>query len=362
MQRALLCLTFLLCFLCGVFAQLRCFDAEFPPVEADPEHSRYYYDVDVLAPAPIEITLVNMEFSSVETDRCKWAGNMDGLELYMNRVLFSYFPVFCSDRSSLLFSVSNLGQDQWGSEPRSPSNDKLRFETQYGRVDMRSGVFSPIQQASRHRNITIRLFSGSARTFMPVPPHALIVRVCLLARDVPADVSDTPYIEVGADENTVYPFSSCIYEVNGRCGAQLGYISTADAGSAVHIKRHGVRNSLSPAYVENGWTLPNDFPSGIRELDTEPHMHVGWNCEFDDVRWSINGSSLRLDDQTRRCRQPAAQSEAFQFGGYASPFVAMVKRPILPHQPKLALAQAVQAWADAGVRIPVISDRLKQKK
>jgi hypothetical protein len=287
--------------------------------------------------------------------------------LYINGVLASYWPTHCSDSSPMLFGVSTNAASHWGSQPRSPYNSDALFETQNGRIDLRTATWAARQKPSRTRTLELQMFSGSELRFMPAqlgaPP--LFVRVCMLARQVPNDwgAAAGQYHEVSPPANTVYPLSSCIYEHAGRCGAQLGYVSTAVDGSPVHLRRHGSHNYLVDSSVENGWTLPDSFPSGLRDPGESPHMHVGWRCEDGEtLRWYLNGTALRLDAQSRRCMSTLytaeeERDERLSFGITPFSIVAAQKPKAQTKESKVSVETAQRYWAFHHVDVPVLSDR-----
>lgn len=348
-------------------AALRCFTAEFGPVAADPSHTSYSYSIDVLAPAPVELAFPLLEFGPVLDNRCSWSGSVDALQITMNGVMVGYWPLSCHEDATLQFGVSTLGPENWGQHVRSPVGGERVFAPQFGRADMRTGTWSTLQAPSRWRNVTVALFSGSERAFMPSlgRPRAaapLVVRTCVLEAELPVDMgAGSGFSEHEFDYPTVMPLASCVYHHAGRCGANLGY--AVAGGGPVAIRRHASQNSLAPAYVENGWKLPELF-EGARLPEQEPHMHVGWPCESGaEVHWRLNGSVLRLGEHSRACALSLYNIEgridAGQFGVSGETVKAAFK-PLTHRQrvQKVEIGVAKQAWAAAGVQYPVVIERL----
>lgn len=358
----------LVCFCAAAPSDVRCFVGQFAPTSSDAPHTRFTYDIDTITPVPIELTLPVLEFSAVLNDRCTWSTRVDALMLNVNGVLASYWPTHCSESSPMLFGVGTNAPMHWGSHPRSPYNSDALYETQNGRIDLRTATWSVLQRPARNRTLELSMFSGSELRFMPAESAAappLYVRVCMLARQVPNDWSAAPgnYHEVSPPGNTVYPLSSCVYEHAGRCGAQLGYVSTALDGSAVVLRRHGSHNYLEPSSVENGWTLPSAFPSGLRDPGVAPHMHAGWRCEDGEtLRWYLNGSVMRINAQSRRCASTVytAEDERYEhlrFG--VTPYsIAALKKPAqVTAEHKVSIETANRYWSLHHVDVPVLAER-----
>lgn len=372
MSRFVVALLLLAALLCAASAAtVRCFVQEALPYAVDAVHTRFSYQIDTLDPEPLELTLPTLEWGPVLDDRCTWSPGHDLLMLFVNDVVAASYPTHCTDGGSLGFGVSTLGDAVWGDVPRSPAFGPHHFAPQNGRIDMRTARLPAMTAGQRLRNITLALWSGSRREFMPGAPQppALVVRVCMLATRVPADWLSTAYTEVPADANTVYPMGSCVYARTGLCGAALGYASTAASGAGVSLRARSSTNHLVPSDAEAGWQLPSLFPAGVRLADSSPGLgdrwYVGWRCDSDAVHWHVNGSRLALDRLSPRCPDTmyaTAVTERAEYGDRLDG-VSPAQQPRLPtHEHKLTIEVARAYWEANAVAQPVLALAVQEEQ
>jgi hypothetical protein len=353
----------------GIVRNVRCFFGEFYPIVYDGDHTAFTYSIDVLTPRPLELTFERIELGPVEEDRCTWPSGLDSLELHQNGGLLGHWPLTCHDRETLSFGIGSLGADVWGDQPRRPVNGKKVFAPQYGAVDMIYGTITTGDAPSRMRNITIKLFSGSKRAFMPSYSASaryapLMVRVCLLDSQVPHDVVGTSYAELPLVEPAVWPIASCILEVPGGCMARLGYAANTNGSTPVHWHHGRIGNQLSPSRVENGWTLPSDFV-GVHMPSDEPIMLPGWMCYNDDqeeVHWHLGASVLRLDATSRRCAGSASAAAELdhEFGYFVDVVAPLEKNLLKDHTYTVKSDVAQRVWAENNIEQPVLSLRTEK--
>lgn len=361
MRRTLLAALLVAC----AYAQASCFLREYEWTRDD--DATWIIDMDAGAPRPLLLELHNIALGAATSNNCAHGAAADYVVLAWDRLPFAQLPVGCSGKHALYFGLSTMGADTWGTEPRSPTDGTV-FAPQMGRTDMTTAAASAAQQPQRFRRLRMWMVSGGDRA----PLEPLLLEACV-AGAAPDDL-DVAARAVGAPR--LLPVASCVHAFGGHCGVDIGWVNMA--GTPIELAAHSDDNRMTPAYVENGWTLPSVFEAGMHAPDSlRPRMHLGWPCDLGaaaavEAKWHLDGRTLHLDAMAQRCTlEVAAPGRALvasetpyerdQLAGWraaadgASIVEAFAEQSERPHVAQTPHETAVENWRKAGVEFPYLS-------
>lgn len=347
------------------YAQASCFLREYEWTRDD--DGTWIIDLDAGAPRPLLLELHEIALGAAAANRCVYGATADYVVLAWDRLPFAQLPVSCGGKHAITFGLSTMAADTWGTAPRSPTDGTL-FVPQMGRTDMTTAAASAAQQPQRYRRLRLWMVSGAERA----PMGALLVEACV-AGAAPADLDVAARTVVAP---RLLPVASCVHAFGGHCGVDIGWVNMA--GEPIELAAHSADNRLSPAYIENGWTLPSVFEPGMHAPDSlRPRMHLGWPCDLGaaaavEAKWHLDGRTLHLDAMAQRCTlevvapgrvlvSSETPHEREQMDSWraaadgASPVQAFAEQSERPHVAQTAHEVAVEGWRKAGVQFPYMS-------
>ena len=349
------------------WAQASCFLREYEWT-ADTDGT-WFADIDAGDAHPILLELHDLSLAPVDTNPCVRAAASDFVTLAWDRLPFAQFPTACHDKHGLYFGVSTLGSKKWGDTTHSPTDGTV-YAPQMGRVDMATATASAAQVPQRFRRLRMWMVSGGVRA--PLVPFT--VESCVLGGGP---------IDLDAATRTItmprlLPLAGCVHEFGGHCGVNVGWVNMEAA--PIELVAHGDDNRLSPASLENGWTLPSVFDTGVHVPDSlTPRMHFGWPCNIGsadavEAKWHLDGRTLHLDGMARRCavavvapghtlvtNEVAVDHERAQIAAWhaaadgATVSTQLAEQSERPHVAQTAHEIAVENWQKAGVQFPYMS-------
>lgn len=348
------------------YAQASCFLREYE-WQQDTDGT-WFVDIDAGAPRPILLELHEISLRAPDANTCVRGAKADYVALAWDRIPFAQLPVACHDKHDITFGLSTLGSERWGDTPRAPTDGTL-FVPQMGRTDMTTAAASAAQQPQRYRRLRMWMVSGGTRT----PMNALLVEACVLGAATELNVAARTVVAP-----RLLPIASCVHAFGGHCGADIGWVNMA--GEPIELAAHSLDNRMSPAYIENGWTLPSTFEPGVHLPDSlRPRMHLGWPCDVGgatavEAKWHLDGRTLHLDGVAQRCtlevsapghvlvssETPTERTKAEEAAWHAaadgaSIVQAFAEQSERPHVAQTAHEVAVENWQKAGVQFPYYS-------
>lgn len=349
-------------------AQASCFLREYEWT-ADTDGT-WFADIDAGDNHPILLELHDVSLAPVDVNPCVRAATSDFVTLAWDRLPFAQFPTACHDKHGLYFGVSSLGSNKWGDVTHSPTDGTV-YAPQMGRVDMATATATPSQVPPRFRRLRMWMVSGGVRA--PLGPFTL--ESCVLGGGP---------IDLDAATRTItmprlLPIAGCVHAFGGHCGVNVGWVNMDVA--PVELAAHSEDNRLSPASLENGWTLPSTFDTGVHVPDSfKPLMRLSWACDLGgaaapvEVKWHLDGRTLHLDGMARRCAtemvapghtlvtsEVAADNERAKIASWqaaadsATVSTQLAEQSERPHVAQTAHEVAVANWREAGVEFPYMS-------
>lgn len=259
-------------------------------------------DIDLLSSVPLLITFDAISLSSVTADRCPSSTPSDRIRFTWSDdpdydAAFSVFRTGCGERSPLYFGMSTLAANKWGHKKRA-INDGRIFRPQSSRVSMLTGMYNENQLPQRRRTLMVGMYS--TRSF----ERRMSVSVCIKSTEVPYDMPSDVH-EISAPR--LLPLVSCVRDIDGRCGVNIGYINSYPI-TPIELRVGKAYNKLVPMSLENGFRMPETFTEGIHPPESfEPPMRISWHCDSDeseqDYVWKLDGYELRFNNLDFICPQ-----------------------------------------------------------